>query len=195
MTLMVAATPALASQPVPNDLNNCNIATPNPDAVACSGYWDQNLIAGDPTDLTAQHDALANIGVNGTDANDGTRVGAVFNWDTSTFNSLITGTYNSGTGVLSFGQTLYGLTYVGVHFGNANTGGTDRTVFYEFDFGTGGQAGITLNDPGYSNSVLYTTGTPAVPEPATWAMMLLGFGGVGAAMRRGRKSAGLLQVA
>jgi hypothetical protein len=27
----------------------------------------------------------------------------------------------------------------------------------------------------------------AVPEPATWAMMLLGFGGVGYAMRRGRR--------
>lgn len=29
--------------------------------------------------------------------------------------------------------------------------------------------------------------TPAVPEPATWAMMLLGFGGTGYAMRRRRK--------
>ena len=28
----------------------------------------------------------------------------------------------------------------------------------------------------------------AVPEPATWAMMLLGFGGIGAAMRRQRSS-------
>ena len=28
----------------------------------------------------------------------------------------------------------------------------------------------------------------AVPEPATWAMMLLGFGAVGMAMRRGRKA-------
>ena len=28
--------------------------------------------------------------------------------------------------------------------------------------------------------------TPAVPEPATWAMMLLGFAGIGAAMRRKR---------
>jgi PEP-CTERM motif len=36
----------------------------------------------------------------------------------------------------------------------------------------------------------------AVPEPATWAMMLLGFGGIGFAMRRGRKQNGrLLQVA
>ena len=41
-------------------------------------------------------------------------------------------------------------------------------------------------------------GTPpppgSVPEPATWAMMLLGFGGIGMAMRRRRKK-GLLQVA
>ena len=32
----------------------------------------------------------------------------------------------------------------------------------------------------------YTTG--AVPEPATWAMMLLGFGGIGFAMRRRRQA-------
>ena len=35
---------------------------------------------------------------------------------------------------------------------------------------------------------------PPVPEPATWAMMLLGFGAVGFAMRRRRRPA-LLQVA
>lgn len=33
---------------------------------------------------------------------------------------------------------------------------------------------------------------PAVPEPATWAMMLLGFGAVGFAMRRSRKNGGLV---
>jgi hypothetical protein len=32
--------------------------------------------------------------------------------------------------------------------------------------------------------------TPGVPEPATWAMMLIGFGGLGVAMRR-RKSVGV----
>jgi hypothetical protein len=35
-----------------------------------------------------------------------------------------------------------------------------------------------------------------VPEPATWALMLLGFGGVGISMRRSRgKNAKLLQLA
>ncbi|MFD1786959.1 FxDxF family PEP-CTERM protein [Sphingomonas floccifaciens] len=32
-------------------------------------------------------------------------------------------------------------------------------------------------------------GTSAVPEPATWAMMLIGFGGVGASMRRRKQAA------
>jgi hypothetical protein len=35
----------------------------------------------------------------------------------------------------------------------------------------------------------------AVPEPATWAMMLLGFGGIGFAMRRRRRGLALAQIA
>jgi hypothetical protein len=37
--------------------------------------------------------------------------------------------------------------------------------------------------------------TPPVPEPATWAMMLVGFGGIGMAMRRGRRGVKLAQLA
>ena len=36
---------------------------------------------------------------------------------------------------------------------------------------------------------------PPVPEPSTWAMMLVGFGGIGVAMRRRRKNRRLLQIA
>ncbi|MFL6759399.1 PEPxxWA-CTERM sorting domain-containing protein [Sphingomonas sp.] len=43
---------------------------------------------------------------------------------------------------------------------------------------------------------IQTTGTAPLPEPATWAMMLLGFGGIGMAMRRSRRRNGvLMQVA
>lgn len=38
-------------------------------------------------------------------------------------------------------------------------------------------------------------GAPAVPEPATWAMMLLGFGAMGIVMRRRRRTSSLLQAA
>jgi hypothetical protein len=44
----------------------------------------------------------------------------------------------------------------------------------------------------FGGNVSFAAG--AVPEPATWAMMLLGFGAVGFAMRRGRRPA-LLQLA
>jgi hypothetical protein len=37
--------------------------------------------------------------------------------------------------------------------------------------------------------------TPSVPEPGTWAMMLLGFGAIGAALRRSRKKLALIRLA
>jgi hypothetical protein len=62
------------------------------------------------------------------------------------------------------------------------TAGTWYTFRYTADMATGGD--ISGNG----------TFTPAVPEPATWALMLLGFGGIGMAMRRRRRPA-LAQVA
>ena len=40
---------------------------------------------------------------------------------------------------------------------------------------------------GISARLATPTVPPAVPEPATWAMMLVGFGSIGSAMRRGRR--------
>ena len=56
---------------------------------------------------------------------------------------------------------------------------------------------ITLLDgQGVSNAQIFATGTPGnVPEPATWAMMLMGFGVTGAAMRRSRRKLALAQIA
>lgn len=85
----------------------------------------------------------------------------------------------------------------------------------------GDNGGVTNNQPYIKNSVIFDLGafggslsdignirfqygtaisdthfTQSVPEPATWAMMLLGFGGIGMAMRRRRSSDGrLMQVA
>ena len=39
------------------------------------------------------------------------------------------------------------------------------------------------------------SGAPAVPEPATWAMMLLGFGAIGFSMRRSRSQMGTSRLA
>ena len=45
--------------------------------------------------------------------------------------------------------------------------------------------GISPNSGSFTGNVRITTG--AVPEPGTWALMLLGFGAVGFAMRRQRR--------
>jgi hypothetical protein len=61
--------------------------------------------------------------------------------------------------------------YVGTFVGN----GTDTITFY------------SRNDPGYLGLDLVSVQGQGVPEPATWAMMLLGFGGLGSVMRRRRE--------
>ena len=44
------------------------------------------------------------------------------------------------------------------------------------------------NDKKFSTRILNTTAAIAVPEPATWALMIGGFGMVGGAVRRQRRS-------
>jgi|GEM_PF-2878190 len=104
---------------------------------------------------------------------------------------------NTSGPTINFGQTLYGLTVVGFHVGGAGGGGGigyQGTAFYLFDAGTTGIASFNFVMPGLSNAALYATGKApppippvvAVPEPASWALMILGFGTAGAMLRRRR---------
>ena len=45
---------------------------------------------------------------------------------------------------------------------------------------------------GFTGQVVFNTATAAVPEPGTWAMMMLGLGAVGFALRRSRAPAARL---
>ena len=65
------------------------------------------------------------------------------------------------------------------------------------EVGTEGNNGAfytpTANQPGFLNGLItlsyhFVSDSP-VPEPSTWAMMLLGFGAIGLAMRRSREPA------
>ena len=47
---------------------------------------------------------------------------------------------------------------------------------------------ITGDDDDYDDLIIRATVSPAVPEPATWAMMFLGFGAVGFALRRRKET-------
>lgn len=63
-------------------------------------------------------------------------------------------------------------------------------VRYVTAFLTGSNRQVDFQNIGFTATV--SEQLPAVPEPATWAMMLVGFGTVGYSMRR-RKTAGSLQ--
>ncbi len=76
----------------------------------------------------------------------------------------------------------------GVPFFLTETPEHSRMVGTDFGFYNGPGRGITYNPGdrtiGFSLNAVETTS--AVPEPATWAMMLLGFGVLGSALRRQR---------
>ncbi|MEH3123875.1 MAG: PEPxxWA-CTERM sorting domain-containing protein [Sphingomonas phyllosphaerae] len=151
-------------------LATCSVNDIAPTAQACVGFKSGNLISNNQSDVDAQTAALKQLG---------------FDW-TGTTVAKVTG-LNSATTV-NFGTALKGVTYIAVHYGNGAGGPGNGTAFYRLDAGSN-LSSITL---GYksasSNAVLYATNVgAAVPEPATWAMMVLGFGLAGYAMRRGAR--------
>ncbi len=71
------------------------------------------------------------------------------------------------------------------------TGTSNGTGFSKVNSVTFSSTGYTYN--GLDNLVL--SATSAVPEPATWALMILGFGAVGGAMRRRQSVAAKIRFA
>ena len=78
-----------------------------------------------------------------------------------------------------------------------SAGWTDQNEVYHIDTGFLGAGSYQLKYVGYgSGSFGGSVSFAAVPEPATWGMMLLGFAGIGMAMRRSRRRNGaLMQIA
>jgi hypothetical protein len=68
-----------------------------------------------------------------------------------------------------------------MHFSGAGTAGITGPVTFEFDYNS---FGVPAKD--FVVDRVYFAPTADIPEPATWAMMLMGFGGLGAVLRRRR---------
>ena len=166
-------------------------------AAACQGYYGGNLSG---STVSVQQTAL-NALLNSPTV--GVAIGGsapVINWTALTNSGALLSQVNLSGNVLNFGTTLFGQNLIGVHFGNNSDPANpppNVSAFYRFDFGNTGASSITFapNASGFSNAVLYTATSGAVPEPATWAMMLLGFGIMGAGMKTRRRPATLQQLA
>lgn len=141
----------------------------------CAGFYDKNVFSSSAEHVAAQQEAV-------------TFLGGSFNGD---FGSLLgfgsLGNNSSGARTINLPQTVYGPAIVGMHFGNIGGPEGNVSAFYKFDFGPQGTNSINLvQSMGLSNLWIYQS-TPAVPEPSTWAMLILGFGIVGGALRAARK--------
>jgi hypothetical protein len=126
-----------------------------------------------------------------------------FDWsiDGNADNSLIT-VLDIGTGV----SVSYNPFFAGND--NYNGGATDPDLWQnserlnfafllgaDFDPNRNDTYEVTLTSAGHSLSAFAQVGAGALPEPATWAMMLLGFGGIGFAMRRRNAASHIAQLA
>jgi hypothetical protein len=140
--------------------------------LACAGGWSDNLIKGSLQEPAVT--GLANLGG--------------FTGSSAYIEKITTGAgIVQGSHVINFSHLLTGISYVAIHYGNGSGIGNATSVF-KFDAGAGVDS-FTISINGLSNAAIMQLGTaPAVPEPATWAMMVAGIGLVGASMRR-RKAA------
>jgi len=174
-----AASGANATVSVPTSDGTCTSPTNDtvPQASLCTGYYTGNIFdnnAGDQQAITA---ALEGFGI--------TYTGNIT--DYQGFSGL-----GGLTDLSSLFGNLIGTQVIGIHYGGGAGGG--ESAFYQIDFGPAPGQPLTLTLPASSNVYRFTSPS-GVPEPATWAMMLLGFGGIGMTMRARRKGGQLLQVA
>lgn len=166
------ASPAFAAPPPPVVIPSCAIIGLDdivPTAQACDGYYQGNLL--NAANLTQQTTALGNIGLA---------------WGGVTLEKL-----DPGAALLNFNTVLNGLTWIGIHYG-AGQGPVDVpggvTAFYRFDAGVNRDT-FNITPGSISGVSLYATSPGTVPEPAAWALMMVGFGIAGTAMRRRAKVA------
>ena len=91
-----------------------------------------------------------------------------YTWEHNSFFDNIPDTFDTGGGAVSFVQSVWG--------GGSDPAGTPPSSF-----------------PGPSNPNFFSSAnmqfSAAVPEPTTWALVLIGFGGIGGALRSRSRAA------
>jgi hypothetical protein len=167
-TGMIGAMPASAAAVL--GATACSNTDVTPTATACSGWYEGNLNSGNATDL-ADEAAIVN-----------SLLGTSYTGATLPYLDVS----NLVGNTITFASALTGTVILGVHVGAATGAGGigyNGTSFYTLvDPGSS----VTMNVPGLSNARIF--GVAAVPEPGTWAMMLVGLGLVGWTLRKYRRS-------
>jgi hypothetical protein len=208
MIVLASAIAMLSTGAVAKDDKKTDVPSPNPapitnpivvagceladlqGAMACNGYYAGNLNGGSKAMIASAQFALAALG---------------YNWDGAMEGVKKIDSFDDKN-LVSFERSLTGINFVSIHYGAGEgpaktKGGT--TGFYRIE-STTGLFDLKTRFGSLSNAVLYlqpkaTTGgetgnvgpfpggngnTGAVPEPAVWLQLIVGFGLVGLHRRR-----------
>lgn len=150
------------------------------------------LVNANADGFVAAGSAAGNFVLSGGD-NQSNKAGFTTYADIATFTQTIFGTfaYNTNDGAV-FDPGGYVLNGIRLQLTN-NGGAKSQNGSFSFLINAGDEYGFYVNTVdnvvGRGNiAVLSNAFATAVPEPATWAMMLLGFGMIGAAVRYRRRA-------
>jgi hypothetical protein len=201
----LATTPASAAVNFAGSTGGCFAPTNPPNCTPTGGSGAAaspglTYTAGSFALATSDIDNSLSLGGSSNDLGYFTLTGATGNYNGTLFNLLITFTLPLGT---TPNPATLTATLVGSVTSSSNGGVTVdfvNNLGNPLVFNSGaGQFYLTVTDTSVSptSTNAFINGRivmAAVPEPATWAMMLLGFGGIGFAMRR-RRQPTLAQVA
>lgn len=136
---------------------------------AATSVGTSNLGAFDPTLSHCIQLPLSNVAANTFDLGE-------FSFDFGVGDTLL-GTYSGVVNFVSPGVYAISQTHL-------VTGGTGRFLSASGSFGSSGFLTFPGGRPSVTQQFSGTLNLPAVPEPATWLMLILGFGMTGAALRR-----------
>jgi len=152
----------------------------NPNANACAGFYAKNTLGGSAAMDAVTDAALAALGLD---------------WDGTVLESINLGDSDP---TVDFATLLNGVTYIGIHWGKGqgpsdNEGGV--TGYYRLDLASDAELDFFQTAFGSNSGArLYATedcvgrtcggGGNEIPEPSTWALMIMGFGSAGAMLRR-----------
>lgn len=114
-----------------------------------------------------------------------------FTLPTGVSSFTVTSTFtNDTTNDINFSSIRFN----GLNFGIGSTGQNEFRFLNGISVTSGAPqqlivAGTTGGNGSYSGAISFNAANAAVPEPAAWALMILGFGGTGAMLRRRQKVA------
>jgi hypothetical protein len=193
-TMMFAAAPAAAQVTFTGPTTGCFGAACAPGALAVNGGLTFN---GGTFNQTTDNTGFLALGGTSDGLGTFTLTGLSDTYTGDIFRLLVSFSAPTGT---TPGSTTYDTLLQGTVTG-VNAGG----VFVNFDnavrnfASSAGPFTFALNDVSISSNsatqIISGQIQAAVPEPGTWAMMLLGFGGMGVALRRRRKLTSIAQLA